>query len=339
VSTPPIALTIGDPNGIGPEIAVKAAVQAAREGGPSIVLVGDEFIVRSCAELYARDFALHAFDGSAPRAGVLYFSAATSLPRAAYRPGTPVAEGGRATVDYVAAAIRLVNEGHASAIVACPHSETNVNAAGIPFSGYPGLLARLTGTPEDHVFLMLVGGGLRIVHVTLHERIHNALERITPELVERATLTANAALRELKIDRPRIGLFGINPHAGENGLFGDDDDRITVPAAKKLRAAGLNVEGPVGADLMLGRRDFDAFVAMYHDQGHIPVKLIAGRNAAAMSIGAGVLFASVGHGSAFDIAGRGVAEPDAVLRSLKLLSGAADLADAQGTNSGTAKAS
>jgi 4-hydroxythreonine-4-phosphate dehydrogenase len=101
-----------------------------------------------------------------------------------------------------------------------------------------------------------------------------------------------------------------------------------VPAAKKLRAAGLNVEGPVGADLMLGRRDFDVFVAMYHDQGHIPVKLLAGRNSAAMSIGSGVLFASVGHGSAFDIAGKGIAEPDAVLRSLKLLSGAAELADA-----------
>jgi 4-hydroxythreonine-4-phosphate dehydrogenase len=328
VTNPVIALTIGDPNGIGPEIAVKAAVQAARGGGPSIVMVGDEFVVRSCAELYAGDFALHAFDGSAPRTGVLNFSPVSSLPRTAFRPGTPVAGGGRATVDYVAAAIRLVNEGHASAIVACPHSETNVNAAGIPFSGYPGLLARLTGTPEDHVFLMLVGGGLRIVHVTLHERIHTALARITPELVERAARTADAVLRQLNVVKPRIGLFGINPHAGENGLFGDDDDRITVPAAKKLQAAGLNVEGPVGADLILGRRDFDAFVAMYHDQGHIPVKLVAGRNSAAMSIGAGVLFASVGHGSAFDIAGKGIAEPDAVLRSLKLLSGATDFADA-----------
>jgi 4-hydroxythreonine-4-phosphate dehydrogenase len=328
VSVSTIALTIGDPNGIGPEIAVKAAVQMAREGGPAIVLVGDECVVRSCAERYAGDFAIESFNGSTPRAGALCVMGVNVLPRAAFNPGVPVAAGGRATVDYLAAAIRLVNEGHASAIVACPHSETNVNAAGIPFSGYPGLLARLTNTPEDHVFLMLVGGGLRIVHVTLHERIHTALARITPALVERAARTADAALRQLNVKHPRIGLFGINPHAGENGLFGDDDDKITVPAAKSLQAAGFNVEGPVGADLMLGRRDFDAFVAMYHDQGHIPVKLIAGRNSAAMSIGAGVLFASVGHGSAFDIAGKGVAEPDAVLRSLKLLSGATDLADA-----------
>jgi 4-hydroxy-L-threonine phosphate dehydrogenase PdxA len=327
VSVSTIALTIGDPNGIGPEIAVKVAVQMARIGGPSIILVGDQYVVRACAERYAGDFAVRSFDGSVRRDGVLYVKGVDSLPRAAFNPGTPIAEGGRATVDYLAAAIRLVHEGHASAIVACPHSETNVNAAGIPFSGYPSLLARLTNRPEDHVFLMLVGGGLRIVHVTLHERIHTALARITPELVERAARTADAALRQLHVKQPRIGLFGINPHAGENGLFGDDDDRITVPAAKSLRAAGLQVEGPVGADLMLGRRDFDVFVAMYHDQGHIPVKLLAGRNSAAMSIGAGVLFASVGHGSAFDIAGKGVAEPDAVLRSLKLLSGATDLAD------------
>jgi 4-hydroxy-L-threonine phosphate dehydrogenase PdxA len=326
VSASTVALTIGDPNGIGPEIAVKAAAQMAREGGAAIVLVGDEFILRHYAERHVGGLALAPLNGAPPRAGVLSFHGVDALDRKAFSPGSPVAAGGRATVDYVSAAIRLVNKGQASAIVACPHSETNVNAAGIPFSGYPSLLARLTDTPEDHVFLMLVGGGLRIVHVTLHERLQTALARLTPELVDRAARTAVDALRQIDIAKPRIGLFGINPHAGENGLFGDDDDRITVPAATSLRAAGLDVEGPLGADLMLGRDGFDAFVAMYHDQGHIPVKLIAGRDSAAMSIGAGVLFASVGHGSAFDIAGRGVAEPDAVLRSLKLLSGASDLA-------------
>jgi 4-hydroxythreonine-4-phosphate dehydrogenase len=216
----------------------------------------------------------------------------------------------------------LVKQGNASAIVACPHSETNVNAAGVPFSGYPSLLARLAKVPEDEVFLMLVGGGLRIVHVTLHERLHAALARITPELIERATRAADAALRRLHIRQPRIGVFGINPHAGEGGLFGDDDDRISVPAVRRLNASGLTVEGPLGADLILGRPEFDAFVAMYHDQGHIPVKLLAGRNSAALSIGAGLLFSSVGHGSAFDIAGQGIADPEAVFRSLQLIGGA-----------------
>ena len=323
-----IALTIGDPNGIGPEIAVKAAAKLAREGGPAVVLVGDEFVVRFYADLCANDLTIRSFDGVARVPNGLRLLAVDALPRVAFSPGTPLAAGGRATVDYVAAAMRFVNDGHAAAIVACPHSETNVNAAGIPFSGYPSLLARLMNVPEDEVFLMLVGGGLRIVHVTLHERLHTALGRITSELIERATRTADAALRKLNIEQPRIGLFGINPHAGESGLFGNDDDRITVPAAKRLQALGLNVEGPIGADLMLGRCDFDAFVAMYHDQGHIPVKLLAGRNSAALSIGSGLLFSSVGHGSAFDIAGRGIAKPEAVLRSIQLLGGASHFGDA-----------
>ena len=232
----------------------------------------------------------------------------------------PDAAAGQATVAYLEAALALARAGHVRAIVGCPHSETAVNAAGIPFSGYPLLLARLTGTPEDRVFLMLVGGGLRILHATLHERLQGALSRLTPELVEAAALVCISALKDIGISNPRIGIFGINPHAGEGGLFGDDDEHITEPAVSRLRQAGLNVEGPVGADVMLGRSDLDAFVAMYHDQGHIPVKLVAGRKASALSAGAGVEFSSVGHGAAFDIAGRGEADPEAVLRTVQLLS-------------------
>jgi 4-hydroxy-L-threonine phosphate dehydrogenase PdxA len=322
VSVATVALAIGDPNGVGPEIAVKAAARLSREGGPDVVLVGDEFVIRFYAELCEKDTVLKAFEGGKSAPGVLQFLAVNSLPREAFRPGIAVAAGGQATVDYVAEALAFVNRGHAAAIVACPHSEANVNAADIPFSGYPSLLARLKNVPEDEVFLMLVGGGLRIVHVTLHERLHTALDRITPDLIERAARTADSALRRLNIKQPRIGIFGINPHAGEGGLFGDDDDRITVPAVQRLKASGLTVEGPIGADLMLGQSGFDAFVAMYHDQGHIPVKLLAGRNSAALSIGAGLMFSSVGHGSAFDIAGRGIADPEAVFRSIQLIGGA-----------------
>jgi 4-hydroxy-L-threonine phosphate dehydrogenase PdxA len=328
VSVATVVLAIGDPNGVGPEIAVKAAARLSREGGPNVVLVGDEFVIRFYGELCEKDTAFKAFDGGKPAPGVLQFLAVHSLPREAFRPGIAVAAGGQATVDYVAAALDFVNSGNAAAIVACPHSEANVNAAGIPFSGYPSLLARLKHVPEDEVFLMLVGGGLRIVHVTLHERLHTALDRITPDLIERAARTADAALQRLNIKQPRIGIFGINPHAGEGGLFGDDDDRITVPAVQRLKASGLTVEGPVGADLMLGQSGFDAFVAMYHDQGHIPVKLLAGRNSAALSIGAGLMFSSVGHGSAFDIAGRGIADPEAVFRSIQLIGGASRFGDA-----------
>jgi len=315
-----IALTIGDPNGIGPEIAVKAAAALLGNPGIRVILVGDEYVIRHYGERCGGGTKLQAFAGDSRLASdVVGLHPVDALPSAYFRPGHIEAAAGRATVAYVEAAVGLIRRKVADAIVGCPHNETAVNAAGIPFSGYPGLIARLTGTPEDKVFMMLVGGGLRILHATLHERIHHALARLTPDLIEEAGLACAATLVRLGVTHPRIGVFGINPHAGENGLFGDDDDRITVPAVERLRKAGIKTEGPTGADIILGRKDIDGFVAIYHDQGHIPIKLLAGRNASALSVGAGVLFSSVGHGSAFDIAGKDQADPAAVLRTLRLI--------------------
>lgn len=319
-----IALTIGDPNGIGPEIAVKAAADLRGGHDVRVVLVGDEHVIRHYLERVADGARLQAFTFGAPvdKAPVdraILFHGVDALPSSAFVPGKIDAAAGRATVAYVEAAIGLVRSGAVDAIVGCPHNETAVNAAGIPFSGYPGLIARLTGTPEDKVFMMLVGGGLRILHATLHERIFDALARLTPELIVEAGLACASTLKRLGIANPRIGIFGINPHAGENGLFGDDDDHITTPAVARLREAGIAAEGPVGADIILARKDIDGFVAIYHDQGHIPVKLLAGRNASALSVGAGVLFSSVGHGSAFDIAGQCKADHGAVIRTLRLI--------------------
>ena len=318
---PTVALTIGDPNGIGPEIAVKAAVALAGRM-PRIVLVGDAFVVRHYAGREAPGYSVREMTSDAPPvAQAIDVLAVEALPREAFAPGQVEAAAGRATVAYVEAALAFVRAGSARAVVACPHNETAVNAAGIRFAGYPGLIARLSGIPDEQVFLMLIGDRLRIVHVTLHERLQNALKRLTPALVEAAGHACATALVSLGIERPRIGLCAINPHAGEGGLFGDDDAHITAPAAERLRQAGIAVEGPTGADVLIGRTDLDGFLAMYHDQGHIPVKLLAGRSASALTIGAGVMFSSVAHGSAFDIAGRGLADPAAVLRAVHLVSG------------------
>jgi 4-hydroxy-L-threonine phosphate dehydrogenase PdxA len=318
---PVIALAIGDPNGIGPEIAVKTAV--ALEGRrPRIILVGDAFVVRHYAAQCAKGFVVREIavrEPSASRAIDVFPVAA--LPRGAFAPGRINPAAGRATVAYIEAGLGLVCANWARAVIGCPHNEAAVNAAGFTFNGYPSLIARMVGVPEHHVFLMLIGDRLRIVHVTLHERLQNALKRLSPDLVEAAGRAGASALISLGIERPRIGLCAINPHAGEGGLFGDDDERITAPAAERLRRAGITVEGPAGADFLLGRTDLDGYLAMYHDQGHIPVKLLAGRAASALAIGAGILFASVAHGSAFDIAGRGVADPAGVLRAVHLFSG------------------
>ena len=313
-----IALTIGDPNGIGPEIAVKAAAELRGSADIRVILVGDEHVIRHYGKRCAPGVAFRDVAPTPPKDAILIHPVDV-LPTAYFRPGQIEAAAGRATVAYVEAAIGLIRKGAADAIVGCPHNETAVNAAGSPFSGYPSLIARLTGTPEDKVFMMLVGGGLRILHATLHERIHHALARLTPELIEAAGLACAATLKQLGVANPKIGVFGINPHAGENGLFGDDDNHITTPAVARLRNAGIVAEGPIGADIILGRKDIDGFVAIYHDQGHIPIKLLAGREASALSVGAGVLFSSVGHGSAFDIAGQNKADPSAVLRTLRLI--------------------
>jgi 4-hydroxythreonine-4-phosphate dehydrogenase len=318
---PTIALAIGDPNGIGPEIAVKAAA-ALDDSQLRTVLVGDAFIVRHYAAQAARDFAVREIAaGDAPVERTIDVLPVGAMPREAFVPGRLEAAAGRATIAYVEAALGFAGAHYARAVVGCPHNETAVNAAGIPFSGYPSLIARLSGTPENRVFLMLVGGRLRILHATLHERLQDALLRLTPDLVEAAGKVCASALASLGIQRPRIGLCAINPHAGEGGLFGDDDEHITAPAAERLRRGGIAAEGPTGADLLLGRTDLDGFVAMYHDQGHIPIKLIAGRTASALTVGAGIVFSSVGHGSAFDIAGRGIADPAGILRAIHLVSG------------------
>ena len=321
----PIAITIGDPNGIGPEVALKAAARVAEDNRCAVVVLGDAFVIKH----YAAQCGVNVYaTPSESSRGAVEILDIPSLPRDAFRPGHVHADAGRAAITYCAAAVELVRAGKASAVVGCPHSESAVSAAGIEFSGYPSLLAKLTGKPGDRVFLMLIGAGLRIIHATLHERLVSALARLTPELITAAGLAAVEALRQLGVARPRIGICGINPHASEDGLFGADDQLITSAAVAELRRAGVDVEGPTGADLLLSRRAHDAYVAMYHDQGHIPMKLLAGRSASALTIGAGVLFSSVGHGSAFDIAGRGVADPSGVIRALELLSNVRPRAEA-----------
>lgn len=328
-----VALAIGDPNGIGPEIAVKAAAQMARgerveDGGhaahpqPRIVLFGDAFVIRRyarqcCPERLLRLVQLDDLP-SAERNAIDIVDVA-SLPAGAFVPGEVAAAAGTATLAYVSAALRAARAGQVHAVIACPHSETAINASGVRFAGYPGFVAREMGMPAEDVYLLLIGGGLRIVHATLHEGIASALARLDQRHVERAARAAVQALQLMGIAHPVVGLMGINPHAGEGGLFGREDIDITEPVARKLRDDGMTVIGPQGADLLLTNPDIDVFVAMYHDQGHIPVKLRAGRHSAALSIGAGVLFSSVGHGSGFDIAGTLLADPAPLLGAIRLV--------------------
>jgi 1,2-dihydroxy-3,5-cyclohexadiene-1,4-dicarboxylate dehydrogenase len=308
-----IALTLGDPNGIGPEIALKAL--AALQGEPRlrITLFGPPRALHAIAQ---RLELLPLLDG-------LEVRAAGDLPSMALRPGEINPDAGASAIASATAAIRACLDGEFDAVVAGPHHETAIARAGIAFSGYPSLVARVCGQPEDTVFLMLVGGGLRIVHATLHESVAHALARLTPELIVAAAQAGVRACTVLGVGSPRVAIFGINPHASEGRLFGEEDAERSLPAAQRLREMGVTVDDPQGADVLLADRRHDLYVAMFHDQGHIPVKLLAPQAASALTLGGGVLLASTGHGSAMDIAGRGIAKPDALLRSLRLLSGIA----------------
>ncbi len=301
-----IALPVGDPHGIGPEIALRTAAAYAGRSDVAITLFAPEGVLEATASRLSLPLPAQ-FDATPP------------LPAGRFAPGTVCAEAGAAMIACASVAILAARAGRFDAVVAGPHHETAVHRAGIAFSGYPSLLARVCGQDPDTVFLMLVGGGLHIVHATLHESTQRALDRLTPDLVEAATEAGLRAMQQLGVAHPRIGVFGIDPHAGEGGLFGDADQRITAPAVQRLRARGVQVDGPVGADLLLADRAHDLYVAMFHDQGHIPVKLLAPRQASALSIGADVILSSVGHGSAMDIAGRGIADPGAMVAAVARL--------------------
>lgn len=304
-----IALPVGDPNGIGPEIALKTVAAYAGRDDVQITLFGPQSVLQRAAVQLGLTALL---DASA----VVPTEAGTN---SAFVPGQVCAEAGAAMIAAASVAITATRRGEFDAVVAAPHHETAVHLAGIAFSGYPSLVARVCGQPEDSVFLLLVGGGLHIVHATLHESVQHALDRLSPDLVEQAALAGVRAMQRLGVAAPRIGLFGINPHAGENGLFGDADERITRPAAERLRASGLQVDGPNGADALLADRRHDLYVAMLHDQGHIPVKLLSPKQASALSIGADVILSSVGHGCAMDIAGQGIADARAMINTVARL--------------------
>jgi 4-hydroxy-L-threonine phosphate dehydrogenase PdxA len=311
-------LALGDPAGIGPEIALKALLDDAVWELCEPMLVGEAAVLRRHGD--ACGIAVTAGNDGAVTIG----GRRVALDEvAAGGAGVPLAQvspaAGRATVAYARRAIALALDGAVDAVVACPHNETAVNRGGLAFDGYPGFLADCAGVPRDEVFLMLVSERFRIVNVTLHVSLRQALDLLTAERIVTAARAADRALRRLGVTSPRIGVCGINPHAGEHGLFGAEDEAVVRPAVEQARALGLDVAGPFGADVLLAGGGYDVYLAMYHDQAHIPIKLLGIGASSGMPIGTRVLFSSVPHGSAFDIVGKNRANAGAIVSTLKRL--------------------
>jgi 4-hydroxy-L-threonine phosphate dehydrogenase PdxA len=204
-------------------------------------------------------------------------------------------------------------------VVAAPQTERSIAAAGIGFDGYPSFVARETGTPVNDVYLMICFDDVRIAHATLHVSVREAVALITPERVERVIRVVDTALKRLGIASPKIFVGGLNPHAGEDGMFGSEENDIIIPAIARAAQDGIAASGPFGADTMFRKKDCDAYIVMLHDQGHIAAKLQAFNRTAGLSIGSPILFSSVAHGSAHDIAGKGVADPGAVIEAVTRL--------------------
>jgi 4-hydroxythreonine-4-phosphate dehydrogenase len=318
---PVVAITMGDASGIGPEIIVKALARPEICTWARALVVGDVERLREAIKI----------TGAA-----VQVRAVTSPEDARYEPGhidcldVPVIPAGHpfgvvspvsgdGAFQFVKKAVDLVLSGKAQAICTAPLNKEALHAAGHMYPGHTEMLAHLTNTPE--VSMMLTTPNLRVVHVTTHLGLIDAVKKIEPALVERTIARTHATLVDAGIASPRIGVCAINPHAGENGLFGNGEEETKIlPAVKATQARGWQVEGPLPADTLFyraGRGDFDVVIAMYHDQGHAPIKVLGIADGVNITIGLPVIRTSVDHGTAFDIAGKGIACEDSLIEAVR----------------------
>jgi 4-hydroxy-L-threonine phosphate dehydrogenase PdxA len=322
---PRIAIALGDPSGIGPEIALKAALDPQVRAVCRPLLVGDRVALEAHGKGSGLSPRLASFESAAAARwndGEISFVERHNYKPGEFALGQVGAIHGRAALDAARTAIEAAMEGAVEAVVAAPQTEKSIALAGVHFDGYPTFVARCAKVDPNDAYLMICFGDTRIVHTTLHVSLRRALDLITRERVRHVIQSADNALRRLGVSHsPKIAVSGLNPHAGEDRLFGDEDQDIIAPAIAEARSAGIAVEGPFGCDTMFGRKGYDAYVVMVHDQGHIAAKLQAPNRTAGLTIGTPILFSSVAHGSAHDIAGQGKANHQAMVEAVRRLAG------------------
>lgn len=329
-----IAITMGDPAGIGPEIIAKAVQglkPAIQRGEISLVVVGCEKVFQETSNrLGLTDSVIPVFDirSSDPLPDLAFVEVGPS--REVIVPGKVSAETGRLAYEAIAAAVVLAMDGRVDAICTGPISKEGLNLAGFKYAGHTELLAHLTGARDS--VMLLVHGNMRVSHISTHTALSDVPSRVTPHRIRRVVELTEDALRRLGIASPRIAVAALNPHGGEGGLFGREDIDVTTPTLELLRADGHRVEGPVPGDTVfvkLRGGQYDAVVAMYHDQGHIPVKLLGfnvdektgawtALNGVNVTLGLPILRTSVDHGTAFDIAGKGIATESSLIEAIVL---------------------
>ena len=281
-SKPRIAITVGDPAGIGPEISLRAA------GDPRVLDVCDP---------------------------VMYGPPAGS----AFPPGVLSGGAGKAAYDAIVQAVRDAQGGAVAGIATAPINKEAFRLAGLPWNGHTDLLAHLTGTRD--VAMLFYSEALRVVLATIHIPLADVPRAVTAASLETTIVLTADELPRFGVATPRIAVAGLNPHAGEHGLFGYEEENAIVPAIAACRRRGIDVSGPFPGDSVFVRAcrgEFDVVVACYHDQGLIPIKLVAPRQAVNVTLGLPIVRTSVDHGTAFDIAGKGVADPESLIAAVRL---------------------
>lgn len=299
-----ILITMGDVAGIGPEIIVRAWPELVKICEPTVI--GDAGWLNRAQRFVSRPPAIPCVSPPIPDLSAVHI-------------GQVSAAAGRAAYEFLCEAIRRTQAGEADAIVTCPLHKEGLHAAGVPFPGHTEILAAQSGV-KRHVML-LHGDGITVAHVTLHMALRDAVARITTQGVHDAIDLLDEIVLRLIGRKARIAVAGLNPHASDGGLFGDEEEKIIAPAVERARNENKSVTGPLSADALWVRAaagEFDAVVAMYHDQGHIAMKMRSGRRAVNITAGLPFVRTSVAHGTAYDIAGRGIADPTSLIEACRV---------------------
>lgn len=321
MNPPVIAVTMGDGAGVGPEIVVAALLHPMIAESSRSIVIGDAERLRQAAEILGRSVTIRSVQSVSDAVfedGTINVIDLGLLP-ADLPWGELSAVAGDAAFQYISVACELANDGQVQAICTAPLNKKALHLGGHIYPGHTELLAELTHTPE--VSMMLSTPKLRVIHVTTHLGLIDAVAKIEPGLVERTIRRGHRALVAAGIPQPKIGVAAINPHAGENGLFGygEEAEKIT-PAVLAVQADGIDAVGPLPADTLFflaGRGDYDLVVAMYHDQGHGPIKVLGIEAGVNITVGLPVPRTSVDHGTAFDIAGKGIVDTRSMVEAMR----------------------
>jgi 4-hydroxythreonine-4-phosphate dehydrogenase len=319
---PFIAITMGDPAGIGPEIIAKVIDSNELLPLCKIVVIGDAGVMRKLIKEQRLSIAIRSISSitdADPAPGRLDMLDLQNVNLATHAWGRPDASSGTAVVEYIKRAVDLALKSDVDAIVTAPINKEMMNAAGHHYAGHTELLAELTNTREYGMFF--VGGGLRVILTTIHVALKDVSRHITQSSVLKTLRLAHQAMRSFGMEHPRIGVAALNPHAGEGRLFGSEEWDEILPAVVKARGEGINASDPIPADTLFYKARnnyYDIVVAMYHDQGLAPLKMLAFGNAVNVTVGLPIIRTSVDHGTAYDIAGKGCADPTSLLEAVKL---------------------